>query len=134
MRTVDQALDEVARGRWRHAGPVTLVDVDDVVSAGAPGGNTHIVAALARDDRDLCAFVPLHDPAAVEATWQVPIGRTASVVLRGTPGYGQPEVPIAATVAARVTGEYGRLVRLLSLIHISEPTRLLSISYAVFCL
>ena len=34
------------------------------------------------------------------------------MVLRGTPGYGQPEVPIAATVAARVTGEYGRLVRL----------------------
>src|SRR5678815_771549 len=28
----------------------------------------------------------------------------------------------------------GRLVETLSLIHISEPTRLLSISYAVFCL
>src|SRR5678816_992254 len=28
----------------------------------------------------------------------------------------------------------GRLVQYLSLIHISEPTRLLSISYAVFCL
>jgi len=112
MRTVDQALDEVARGRWRHVGPVTLVDVDDVVSAGAPGGNTHIVAALAQDDRDLCAFVPLHDPAAVDALWQVPIGRRASVVLRGTPGYGQPEVPLSATVAARVTGEFGRRVRL----------------------
>ena len=32
-----------------------------------------------------------------------------------------------------VTGSYD-IVQLLSLIHISEPTRLLSISYAVFCL
>src|SRR5678815_1143531 len=33
-----------------------------------------------------------------------------------------------------VAGLQGKLVQLLSLIHISEPTRLLSISYAVFCL
>eukprot|EP00658_Telonema_sp_P-2_P057432 TRINITY_DN45899_c0_g1_i1.p1 TRINITY_DN45899_c0_g1~~TRINITY_DN45899_c0_g1_i1.p1 ORF type:complete len:100 (-),score=38.29 TRINITY_DN45899_c0_g1_i1:73-372(-) len=31
-------------------------------------------------------------------------------------------------------GSEGAVVLLLSLIHISEPTRLLSISYAVFCL
>jgi microcystin degradation protein MlrC len=112
MRSVEQALDEVARGLWRHAGPVTLVDVDDVVSAGAPGGNTHLVAALARDDRGLRAFVPLHDPAAVAATWQLPLGQSASVVLSGTPGYQQPPVAMDAVVAARADGEFGRLVRL----------------------
>jgi microcystin degradation protein MlrC len=112
MRSVDQALTEVARGAWRHAGPVTLVDVDDIVGAGAPGGNTHIVAALARDDRGLCAFVPVHDPAAVEATWEVPAGQPAVVILRGTPGYGQPPVAVDAIVAARTTGEFGRMVRL----------------------
>ena len=112
MRSVDQALTEVKRGPWRHAGPVTLVDVDDIVGAGAPGGNTHIVAALARDDRGLRAFVPVHDPAAVAATWDTPDGARARVVLRGTPGYDQPEVTVDAVVAARTTGDFGRMVRL----------------------
>lgn len=111
MRGVDEALDEVARGPWRHAGPVTLVDVDDVVGAGAPGGNTHFVAALATNDRAV-ALVPLHDPAAVEATWELPVGTRVSLVLRGTPGYEQPEVPVVATVAAKRTTDFGRMVRL----------------------
>src|SRR5678816_2018632 len=45
----------------------------------------------------------------------------AQAVESGKPGLDYP------VIAAR-------LKRLLSLIHISEPTRLLSISYAVFCL
>lgn len=112
MLGVEAALDEVERSPWRHAGPVTLVDVDDIVGAGAPGGNTHVIAALVQDDRKLKAFVPLHDPAAVEAAWELPFGRTASLVLRGTPGYGQPEVAVTAIVAARATNEFGRVVRL----------------------
>ena len=112
MRTVDEALDEVASGLWRHTGPVTLVDVDDIVGAGAPGGNTHFVAALVKRDRGLKALVPVHDPAAVDATWDAPIGTRVSLVLRGTPGYGQPEVPVEATVAAKRTTEFGRIVRL----------------------
>lgn len=112
MRSVDEALDEVARGAWRKAGPVTLVDVDDIVGAGAPGGNTHFVQALAKDDRGLVALVPVHDPAAVARAWDAPLGGRLSLVLRGTPGYDQPEVPLEATVAARHTGEFGRMVRL----------------------
>jgi microcystin degradation protein MlrC len=112
MRTVDDALDEVARGPWRHAGPVTLVDVDDIVGAGAPGGNTRFIAALAKNDRGLVALVPLHDPAAVDATWELPAGARVSLVLRGTPGYEQPEVHVVATVATRRTTDFGRMVRL----------------------
>ena len=112
MRTVEDALDEVARGLWRRAAPVTLIDVDDIVGAGAPGGNTHFVAALARRDRGLVALVPLHDPAAVDATWETPVGKRVSLVLRGTPGYEQPEVPVVAVVAAKRTTEFGRMVRL----------------------
>src|SRR5678815_1622188 len=41
---------------------------------------------------------------------------------------------LALNDAVLSRGELSRLVMLLSLIHISEPTRLLSISYAVFCL
>lgn len=112
MRTVDEALDEVARGPWRRLGPVTFVDVDDIVGAGAPGGSTHVVRALAADDRRLRAFVPVHDPAVVDATWDAPPGARRSIVLRGTPGYGMPEVALEATVAARARTDFGRVVRL----------------------
>ena len=112
MRTVDEALDEVAQSMWRKVGPVTLVDIDDIVGAGAPGGNTHFVQALARHDRGLKVLVPLHDPGAVEMAWDVAEGSTVSLVLRGTPGYGQPEVPVQARVMARRQGDYGRIMRL----------------------
>src|SRR4029078_6061266 len=101
MRTVDEALDEVAQSHWRKMGPVSLIDIDDIVGAGAPGGNTHFVQALARNDRGLKVLVPLHDPAAVEEAWKLPDGTSVTLVLRGTPGYGQPEVPVNARVMAR---------------------------------
>lgn len=109
---VDEALDAVKKSPWRKLGPVTLVDAGDIVGAGAPGGNTRIVEALVRDDRGLLAYVPVHDPALVDTTWELPIGARASVVLRGTPGYGTPAVPLEVTVAARVEGPFGRVVRL----------------------
>ena len=45
------------------------------------------------------------------------------------PGFGDPENPLLVSVRSG-----SRASMPLSLIHISEPTRLLSISYAVFCL
>lgn len=110
--SVDEALDDVARGVARRLGPVTLVDGDDIVGAGAPGGNTWIVRALAENDRGLRAFVPVHDPALVDEVWQAPLGARRAVTLRGTPGYGMPEVPLDAEIAARATSEFGRMVRL----------------------
>ncbi len=112
MRTVDGALDEVASTAWKKLGPVTLVDVDDIVGAGAPGGNTHVVQALVRNSRGLNVLVPVHDPAAVEATWNLPLGGEVDLVLRGTPGYAQPEVPVRAVVGARAETDFGRTVRL----------------------
>jgi microcystin degradation protein MlrC len=112
MRQVDEALDEVRSSLWRRLGPVTLVDVDDIVGAGAPGGNTHFVQALVRDDRGLRAFVPVHDPALVDEAWDAPIGARRSLVLSGTPGYDQPEVSLDATIAARAETEFGRTLRL----------------------
>lgn len=108
MYTVDEALDEVASSPWRRLGPVTLVDVDDIVGAGAPGGSTRIVDALTRDGRGLEALVPVHDPAALAAVWEAREGARIEVVLRGTPGYEQPEVPLAAVVGGKVDTEQGR--------------------------
>ncbi|MBK9262794.1 MAG: M81 family metallopeptidase [Polyangiaceae bacterium] len=112
MRSVDEALDEVARSAWRKLGPVSLVDVDDIVGAGAPGGNTHFVQALVRNDRGLRVLVPLHDPAGVEKAWDAAAGDRISLELCGTPGYGQPRVPVDARVMARHTGDCGRAIRL----------------------
>lgn len=112
MRSVDEALDEVAANRWRKLGPISLVDVDDIVGGGAPGGNTHFVQALARNNRGLNVLVPVHDPAAVEAAWHEPDGASVSLILRGTPEYGQPEVPVSARILSRRQAEHGRTLLL----------------------
>jgi len=112
MRTVDEGLEEAQHNVWRKLGPVTLVDVDDIVGAGAPGGNTHVIQALMRNDHGLRVYVPLHDPAAVQATWECAVGTAVNVQLRGTPGYGQPEVTLQATIGAKETTPSGRVVRL----------------------
>lgn len=112
MLSVEEALEAVAGSRARVFGPVTLVDADDIVGAGAPGGSTRIVQALAARDRGLTALVPVHDPALVDELWQTPLGTEQRVLLRGTPGYDQPEVELPATIAARHEGEFGRRIRL----------------------
>lgn len=112
MRSVEEALDEVGSSLWRKLGPVTLVDIDDIVGAGAPGGNTHIVEALVRNDRGLRVLVPLHDPEAVEMAWGVANGERIALVLKGTPGYGQPEVPVEARVMSKRIGDSGRTMLL----------------------
>ncbi len=112
MLTVRDAIEAARRSPGRRLGPVSLVDVDDIVGAGAPGGNTRLVAALAEEARDLIAFVPVHDPALVEELWSVPDGARRGVVLRGTPGYGMPEVALDITVAGRASTDFGRMVRL----------------------
>jgi microcystin degradation protein MlrC len=112
MFEIEEALDRAASSPWRKLGPVTLVDVDDVVGAGAPGGNTHFVRALLQKDRGLRAYVPVHDPALVAALWDEKIGARARGVLRGTPGYRQPEVPIDGVLAAKAEGDCGRTLRI----------------------
>jgi microcystin degradation protein MlrC len=112
MRTAAEAIREVERTAWRHLGPVSIVDVDDIVGAGAPGGNTRIVRALVESEAPLVAYVPVHDPEAVRIAWSASVGARISLVLRGTPGYGQPEVPLDGIVAAMRVTDFGRTVRI----------------------
>jgi microcystin degradation protein MlrC len=113
MRSVEEALDEVASGHLRRLGPVTLVDVDDIVGAGAPGGSTRIIEELARNDRGLTSFVTLHDPQLIESLWgDAEVGQRRAVTFRGTPRYEQPPVDVSVTVGARTTTDFGRTLRL----------------------
>ena len=112
MRTAAAAIDEVGRTGWRHLGPVSVVDVDDIVGAGAPGGNTRIVRAIVESNTRLVSYVPVHDPLAVSLAWEVPVGERISLVLRGTPEYMQPAVPLTGVVAAKRVTDFGRTVRI----------------------
>ncbi len=117
MLSVDEGLAAARTARREgmslgRLGPAIFVDVDDVVGAGAPGGNTRIARAFLAKGRDLVAFVPVHDPALVAQLWLEKDGARRDVVLRGTPGYEMPEVPLDAIVSARTTGDFGRMVRL----------------------
>ncbi len=112
MRKAREALDEVRDGSWRKLGPVTLVDVDDIVGAGAPGGNTRILEELVRDDRGLTTLLTVHDPALVDELWEAPVGSRKRITVRGTPGYDQPPVEMVATLASRRETDFGRTLRL----------------------
>jgi microcystin degradation protein MlrC len=112
MYSAEEGVAEALRSPWRRLGPVSLVDVDDIVGAGAPGGNTRILAAIIASHERLVAYVPLHDPAAVDALWEEPIGARVRQALRGTPGYEQPEVVVTGTIAAKRITDFGRTLRL----------------------
>lgn len=112
LLSAKEAIDATRESRLGKLGPVTWVDVDDIVGAGAPGGNTQLVKALAESAAPPRAYVPVHDPRLVEQLWSAPLESLHHVTLRGTPGYHQPEVPLTARVAARHDSDFGRLVRL----------------------
>ena len=105
----DEQVDELLGLAAAHLRPGgRVVALDTVVYP----GQSAISRTLAKNDRGLRAFVPVHDPALVDELWSAPIDSTHDVVLRGTPGYGQPEVPLRARIAARVTTQFGRTIRL----------------------
>lgn len=62
----------------RKLGVVVMADASDVVSAGAPGENTHLLRVLLRDASDLRTFVPLRDPELVARLWSVADGTLVS--------------------------------------------------------
>jgi len=112
MFGANEAIDEARGSLFRKLGPVTFVDCDDVVGAGAPGGNTRILRALLAKGEGLRAFVPLHDPALVDALEDAREGDTREVTFRGTPGYGAPEVQATVKLVKRTTTDSGRTLRL----------------------
>ncbi|MEM9193972.1 MAG: M81 family metallopeptidase [Myxococcota bacterium] len=113
LRAPSEAIQEVKDAWVTKTGPISIVDTGDVVGAGAPGGSTHLLDALLRDGSPPRCYVPLCDPAAVDATWDVPFGTEVDLTLMGVEATGpQPKVPIHATVAARTEGEFGKVVRL----------------------
>jgi len=67
----------------RKLGVVVLADASDVVSAGAPGENTRLLAALLSEARDMTSYVPLRDPEVVATLFAKPEGREVRVSVGG---------------------------------------------------
>ncbi|HTJ83996.1 MAG TPA: M81 family metallopeptidase [Polyangiaceae bacterium] len=85
---------EIARSSRlaRALGVVVMSDTSDVVTAGAPGDNTRMLATLLAEARDMVSYVPLRDPSAISAFWSTPIGGRVSGNVGGTldPSRGKP--------------------------------------------
>lgn len=92
----DSASEAIARARSarvrRKLGCVVLADASDVVSAGAPGESTGLLGELITNAQGLTCYVPIRDPAVVEALWSRPEGETVQVSLGGKldPARGAP--------------------------------------------
>ncbi len=110
---IDEAIAEARASRMaRKLGVVVFADASDVVSAGATGENTRILAALLQQGRDLVSYVPLRDPAIVASLWDVPVGERVTVSVGGKldPKTNDPlEVTGTLLRAQRMLG-LGRLV------------------------
>lgn len=98
--SAEEAIGEARRARWaRRTGVVSIVDTGDVVSAGASGGSTELLAFLVAKPLDLNVYLAVHDPEAVTTLAAAHPGQIAEVLVRGTPGLADnPEVPCRGTL------------------------------------
>ncbi len=82
FHTPEKAIQLAKEARLaRRLGVVVLADASDVVSAGAPGENTALIAALLAHGRELVSYVPLRDPEVVAALWPMAIGSQHEVTI-----------------------------------------------------
>ena len=82
--TPEEALQKVRRARFRRRfGPCVFSDASDVVTAGAPGENTHLLGALITQGEGLRIYVPFRDEVVVESLWGVAPGSRVKVMLGG---------------------------------------------------
>lgn len=109
-----EAIDKIRRARLRRRlGTVCVCDASDVVGAGAPGNNTHLLQALLGAD-DLTSYVPLRDPDAVAALWSREVGDAIDITVGGhlDPADSPPVQVTGHVLARRETPAFGRVVAL----------------------
>jgi microcystin degradation protein MlrC len=80
--SLDEAMQRV---REHHDGPVLIAEPSDNIGAGAPGENTHLLAAFIKEDFE-GAGVIINDPQAVRELHRTPPGGSARVSVGGKSG------------------------------------------------
>ncbi|MCU0339515.1 MAG: M81 family metallopeptidase [Spirosomaceae bacterium] len=82
--TPETALQKVRKAQWqRLVGTAILCDVSDVVSAGAPGENTHLIRTILEQAPDLVAYTSIRDAEVARQVFEQQAGTSVSVVLGG---------------------------------------------------
>lgn len=82
--SAEDVLEEARAARLaRNTGCVCVCDASDVVAAGAPGENTRLLQTLIERGDGLLCYVPLRDPAVVDALWDAPIGSKGTWTVGG---------------------------------------------------
>lgn len=105
------AIRRVARASWRRRlGCAVLVDTSDVVGAGAPGDHTGLLRALLATAPALRAWVPLRDPDAVAALWDVAEGERVERSVGGRWSAGQAVAVVGRVGRRRTAPGVGRTV------------------------
>ncbi len=78
--SIETALNRIKAAWFRRLiGTAIICDVSDIVAAGAPGENTHIVDALIQHAPGLRSYVPLRDANLALQLSELPIGQQASL-------------------------------------------------------
>jgi microcystin degradation protein MlrC len=115
LASASEAIASARRARVARAlGTVVFADASDVVTAGAPGENTLLLAKLLTEGRDLTSYVPLRDPVAVGELWAKPEGARVRVSVGGKldPSRGAPLEVEGRILTKHVHGGMRRMVAL----------------------
>ncbi len=82
--TPDIAIQKAKKAKLKRImGAVIFCDTSDVVSAGAPGENTHLIKSIVEQAPELVAYTSIRDAEAVEALYDLENDSAISVTLGG---------------------------------------------------
>lgn len=106
FQTASEAIAS-ARRAWvrRRLGCVTIADVSDVVTAGAPGDSTHLLRALLAEATGLVTYCAVRDPAAIGQLWSRAGGERVALSIGGTL---DPEMSSPLPVTGEIVSKHDR--------------------------
>lgn len=113
--SAEEAVERARRARIaRRLGAVVMSDASDVVSAGAPGENTRLLATLLARGQGMLSYAAIRDPVVVEALSSAPEGSRHTVTIGGRLDPARnPPITLDATICSKAELHgHGRTVTL----------------------
>ena len=109
-----EAIQQARKARLRRKlGTICISDASDMVTAGATGENTRLLAALLREAGGLVTLASIRDSGVVEDHWATAVGSRITVEVGGKLDPGNPSLEVTGTLACRRgDGPFGRCLLL----------------------
>ncbi len=103
----------------RKLGTICISDASDMVTAGATGENTRLLAALIEEGAGMLTYAPIRDTPVVDELWDTPLGTDVTVEVGGKlDPENNPGIEVTGKlIRRRGDGPFGRCV-LLDLGHV----------------